>query len=142
MHTANAPTGPFGQAQVEKVEATLGEANSSALKAALQAPGNFDSASPHVLGWCEVHFSHLLTSAEVDYVTRAVVDVATSAWKLLPQYMMDPSSGALASRAVHAVLPAQAGHFLGEAFMTHYVFRLAGDAVLSSRDACLWYTAR
>ena len=94
VHAAHAPTGPFGQTLVDTLAPAVGEDGTAALKAALQGPGSFDSTCPHVMGWCEVHFSHLLASAEVDYVTRAVVEVASHAWQLLPQYCMDPATGA------------------------------------------------
>jgi hypothetical protein len=38
-----------------------------------------------------VHLSHLMTPPEVDYVLRAVLEVARDGWKLLPQYDMSPS---------------------------------------------------
>ena len=41
-----------------------------------------------------MYFSHLMTPAEVDYVIRAVLEVARDGWKLAPQYDIERRSGA------------------------------------------------
>lgn len=44
---------------------------------------------------CRVYFSYTMTDVEVDYIIAAVCDIARHAWKLLPQYELDPSGRAL-----------------------------------------------
>lgn len=44
-------------------------------------------------GWVRVNFNYLMTSAEVDYIKSAVLQVAQHGWKLLPNYRLDPLTG-------------------------------------------------
>jgi selenocysteine lyase/cysteine desulfurase len=45
-------------------------------------------------GWTRVYFSYILAPEEVDYIIAAVRDAARHGWKLLPQYVMNPATGA------------------------------------------------
>ena len=56
-----------------------------------------DMRAPMQVGWSRVYFSHLMTPAEVDYVIRAVLEVAREAWQLLPQYDIERRSGGSSS---------------------------------------------
>jgi hypothetical protein len=53
-------------------------------------------------GWTRVSLNYTLTETEVDYIARAVLDIAEHGWKLLPQYAMDPVSGVLLQQSCHA----------------------------------------
>lgn len=66
-------------------------------------PGETDGYRP---GWCRVSFSHLMTPQEVDYVIRAVLEVATLGWKLLPLYDADCASGAIPPQLWRCLCPA------------------------------------
>jgi hypothetical protein len=46
-------------------------------------------------GWVQVRFSHLMTSREVDFIIRAVMEVGQDGWRLMPQYDCSVSTGAL-----------------------------------------------
>lgn len=81
--------GPYGAALLEDwIRETCG-LDIDALMRYLE-PGKTEGIRP---GWCRVYFSHLMTPQEVDYVIRAVLEVATLGWKLLPLYDVDCSSG-------------------------------------------------
>ena len=47
------------------------------------------------LCWVSVAFSHFMTRPEVDFLIRAVLDIARDGWKLLPQYSLNLRLGAL-----------------------------------------------
>ncbi|NJR42370.1 MAG: hypothetical protein HC767_06620 [Akkermansiaceae bacterium] len=55
-------------------------------------------------GWVQVRFSHLMTSREVDFIIRAVMEVGQDGWKLLPQYDCSVSTGTLLSAALAQLL--------------------------------------
>jgi hypothetical protein len=85
--------GPHGLALIDPVLRSCG-LDRYAMEALLDCT---DTAKEGWLkpGFCGVFFSHLCTSSEVDYVVRAVLDIAQHGWKLLPQYQVDPVTGAL-----------------------------------------------
>ena len=89
----SALSGPFGLPLLEPLLATLNAANANALQKHIYASRALpEPAVPP--GWCQVHFSHLMQPYEVDYVIRAVAEVGAHGWKLLPQYRLDPRTGA------------------------------------------------
>jgi len=45
-------------------------------------------------GWCRINLSYVMSPEEVQYIVQAVQDLSCNAWKLLPQYQMDPAAGA------------------------------------------------
>jgi hypothetical protein len=45
--------------------------------------------------WARAHFSYQLAEEEVEHIVAAVCDVARYGWRLLPQYVVDPTTGEL-----------------------------------------------
>lgn len=114
----SALAGPFGLPLLEPLLATLNAANAHALQRHLYASRSLpEPAVPP--GWCQVHFSHLMQPYEVDYVIRAVAEVAAHGWKLLPQYRLDSHTGGVFGGIVHPQ----------HACMCSLFFRLSSDSL-------------
>ena len=85
--SGTASAGPHGIALMDGVTLATSGYTVEETAAALSEPGH-EWLQP---GWCRVHLSHLMAPPEVDYVIRAVLEVARDGWKLLPQYDMTPA---------------------------------------------------
>lgn len=57
------------------------------------APGPSHGPDAMKVGWCRVAFNYFTSDAEVEYIIRAVCQVAEHGWKLLPQYQYDKNNG-------------------------------------------------
>eukprot|EP00892_Ulva_mutabilis_P009613 jgi/Ulvmu1/7023/UM033_0082.1 len=57
-------------------------------------------------GWVRVYFSFLMSTAEVDYIIRAVQEAARHGHKLLPSYILDVSTGTFKHRSSSGITEA------------------------------------
>jgi len=54
------------------------------------------------MGWARVNFNYFIDPKEADFVRRAIVQIASDGWKLLPFYHQNPLTGQYVHRSFKA----------------------------------------